>query len=444
MATSSVSFSGLSSFASDFQTVIQRAVNIASLPITQLNATKSHLADQVSEYTILDSDLSTLRTALSQLQSAITGSASYTVSTSDGTVLSASASDGARAGSYKVAVTQLGAYAQYMSTSALQGTIPAGAYTLSIDTGTGTPTDYSINISGTGMSDLVDAINASGAPVQASMVNMGTSAAPVYRLSLQSTQMAPVTMTLTQGGGGDLLQQVGAPGQAMQYQINDDPTVLSSNSPTIDLSTGLKVTLLNVGSSTITVSRSTAPLGAALNSLATAYNAVMTELAKNHGQSGGALTGQSQVMMLENSLRQLMNFQSSEGAGSLAALGLAFDKTGSASFDPSALNHLTFSDIQSFLGDATAGFLQNANTLLDEMDGASSGVITDAVESLKNQISKTNDQIDAQQQRVDLLQASLMDQMAKADSAIYAMEQQANYFKNLFDAMRQDSKNITG
>src|SRR5262249_18706604 len=163
-------------------------------------------------YTILDSDISTLRAAVTQLQSALTGTGSYGVSTSDTTVLTAAASAGALAGSYKVEVTQLGAYARYMSTAALEGTISSGTYTLSIDTGPGTPTDYSISISGTDMSDLVDAINQSGAPVQASMVNMGTSASPSYRLSLQGTKMSALTMSLKQGAGSDVLQQTGAPG----------------------------------------------------------------------------------------------------------------------------------------------------------------------------------------------------------------------------------------
>src|SRR5262245_29126253 len=129
MATSPVVFAGMSSFADDFQTVIQRAVSIASLPITQLNNTKSNLADQVSEYTILDSDLSTLRAEVTQLQSALTGTGSYGVSNSDATVLTATASSGALAGSYKVEVTQLGEYARYMSTAALEGTISPGTYT---------------------------------------------------------------------------------------------------------------------------------------------------------------------------------------------------------------------------------------------------------------------------------------------------------------------------
>src|SRR5215831_11992086 len=227
MATSSVTFSGMSSFADDFQTVIQRAVSIASLPIDQLNSAKSKLADQVSEYSVLDSDMSTLRAAISQLQSALTGTGSYSVSTSDSTVLTATASSGALAGSYKVEVTQLGSYARYMSTAALEDTIASGDYTLSIDTGT--PTDYSIHITGTSMPDLVDAINQSGAPVQASMVNMGTSASPSYRLSLQSTKMSAMTMSLTPDGGSNVLQQTGDPGQAMQYKINDDATVLSSD-----------------------------------------------------------------------------------------------------------------------------------------------------------------------------------------------------------------------
>jgi flagellar hook-associated protein 2 len=432
----------MSSFASDFQTVINRAVSVASLPITALETTKSNLADQVSEYTVLDTDMSTLRTAITQLQSAITGTASYSVSSSTSSVLTAAVGSDALVGSYTVAVTQLGTCAKYMSTSALQGTIASGSYTFSVDDGSGTSTDYPIAITGTSMSDMVDAINNSGAPVQASMVNMGTTASPSYRLSLQSTAMAAVTMSLTPESGTDVLEQTTA-GQAMQYSIDGDSTVISSDSATITLSTGLTATLLATGSSTVTVSRSTDSTAAALSSIATAYNALVAELAKNHGQTGGALTGQSQVLGLESELRQLMNFKSSTGTGSLASLGLSFDKDGNASFDTSALSSLSFDQVQSFLSDSTNGFIQNATTLLDEMDGTNSGIITDSVSSLKDQITKTNDEIDSQQARVDLLQTSLLSQMSAADSAIYSLEQQASYFKSLFEAMQQESANIT-
>ena len=51
----------------------------------------------------------------------------------------------------------------------------------------------------------------------------------------------------------------------------------------------------------------------------------LREVQKNHGQNGGALTGDSSVLEMQNALMQLMNYTGSSGSiTSLTQLGVGF------------------------------------------------------------------------------------------------------------------------
>src|ERR1700730_9786542 len=91
---SSAIFSGTSRFSSDFQQVLTRAVNIASLPITQLTNQVTNLQGQATALSSLGSKFSALQSAIQGLQNA-TGVNSLTASVSDNTIAKVSLSAGA-------------------------------------------------------------------------------------------------------------------------------------------------------------------------------------------------------------------------------------------------------------------------------------------------------------------------------------------------------------
>ena len=74
-------FNGTSQFSSDFQQVIQRAVQLASLPMQQMQNDLNSLTSQQSELNTLNRDFSNLQSAINQIQTA-TGLSSMTVSVS--------------------------------------------------------------------------------------------------------------------------------------------------------------------------------------------------------------------------------------------------------------------------------------------------------------------------------------------------------------------------
>jgi flagellar hook-associated protein 2 len=211
-STSSTMFTGTSRYSADLDQVVSRAVQIASLPITQLQSDVSALTDQATELGKLSTVFANLQTAVSGLDTAVE-SGSLNADVSDTSILNATVSAGATEGSvYSVEVTNAGAYtttqtsaqglAPQIVTDPSKQTISNSAnpsYTLTVGSASG-PATFSITPASNDLNSLADAINAtSGANVTASVVNVGTSSAPDYRLSLVSTDPSATSIQLNDG-----------------------------------------------------------------------------------------------------------------------------------------------------------------------------------------------------------------------------------------------------
>ena len=295
----------------------------------------------------------------------------------------------------------------------------------------------------------MQAINSSGANVQATVVNVGGSANPDYRLSVQSSQYAPDTIQLNDGTN-DLLSTLST-GSYVTYQVNGQPaTPVNSTTRNLSISTGLTAQVLTAGTTTITVGQDSSNVSSALSSLASAYNNAVDELTKNRGQNGGALAGNGLVSELTSALNSIGSYVSgSSGAvSSLTNVGLSFDTTGHLVFDQPTFDSAastSITDVMSFLGTETGGgFIQSTYTTLTSLTDSTTGVITEAGNSIGTSITNLTTQISAKQDQVTQLQSSLTLQMEQADAAISTLQGQVTEITNLFTAMTQAQKNITG
>jgi len=434
-------FTGLSSYSSDLQNAMNRSLALASLPLQQLQNQQSLLSSQSSALSSLDTQFSALQSAVTSLSSA-SQNLLYS-SISDQTVLSASLGTGALPGTYTVQVTDPGSSSIALSNSAAPVTDPttqnissASSFTLTVN-GVVQP---AITPAANNLNALAAAINAANDGVQATVVNVGPPSAPNYQLSLESTQLGNVSIQLNDGSANLMAPLV--TGSPALYQVNGAPaTPISSTTDTVTIAPGVTATLLQQGTSTITVSKSASAISNALSSFASAYNSAVDELAKSRGQNGGALTGESVISGLTQSLHQLANY-SGAGAGSfnsLADLGLGFDTNGHLNFDPTALSNVSGSqlnDLVSFLGSSsTSGFLQFASNLMTGIEDPTSGLLKTAISSTSNEITNENQLIANQEARLTQLQTSLQAKMSAADATISQIESQVTYFTSLFQSM---------
>lgn len=447
--SSSLYFTGQSSYAQDLNNAISRTLGIASLPIQLLQNNMSALTSQSGEMQTLSTKMSAVQSAISSLGTATSNMLAANITQPSVALVTLGGT--ATAGTYSLEVDNLGSPSYAVSAAGVADPTAevigaGGPYTLTVN---GQTISSTITPASNDLNALAQAITDAGGGVQATVVNLGSDTAPQYMLSLQSTTLGNVTMQVTDGEGNPLLGATTA-GDSVQYKVNGQ--AVTSGSDTVTLAPGVTLILKATNQdspTTVTVADSTSGISSALSSFAAAYNAAIVELGNNRGEAGGALAGQSIVYQLTDTLRSLAHY--SDGSGeisSLAQLGLTFnDNTGVLTFDSGAFSSATSGQIDAltaFLGSSdSGGFLQTASDALDNIQDPTTGYLSQDILSTNSQILNVNQQITDKQNQVSLLQQNLTAQMAAADALIASLQQQASYYNDMFQAM-QTANNMYG
>jgi flagellar hook-associated protein 2 len=332
------------------------------------------LNNESTELTKVDGDFTALQTAVQGIQAALNGS-SFNTDISDPTVVSASVADGAQQGNYSIQVLNPGAYETSLTTSTWASTGAPAAYTLVVGSNT-----YSISATDDSAATVASTINAQyGNLVDATVVNVGSSTTPDYRISLQSATLGQVNVDIEDSSRppNSLQTQQNASSAALaSYEVDGSGITQTSDTPSVSIATGLTLNLLKTGTTNVTVTRSTSALSSALSAFASAYNAAATEVAAQRGTSAGPLQGQSIVFDLSQALSSMGIYNTSSGqVTNLEQLGLDLGANGQFTYSPltMASTDLTNSaDVTAFLGSSTA----NASSLTTSTWVSSGGPAT--------------------------------------------------------------------
>ena len=435
-------FTGVSKFASSLQQVLSRAVGIASLPLDSLQAGLTDLNNKQAAVQSLDSTFLGLQQAITSLQTAVS-STLLNSSISTAGIVTAAVQKGASAGNYSIEVTDLGSYSNALSVAgtspvtntATSGIAAAGPLTLSVG-----GVNTIVTPASTSLSDLAAAINSqAGSQVQANIVNVGSTGAPDYRLSLTAANLGTAALDLTDSTGADLISSSSG-GSLASYLVDGSSTPIDSTTRAITLAPGLTVNLVGQSASgqptTITVADDAGGLASAFSSFAASYNAAVTSVGQHYGQSGSPLAGDSLIQNLSSVLNQLGTYSNGTPASALANYGITLDQTGQLSVDTAkftATANANFPGILSAIGTTTTGgFLQTANNLLTGLEDPTTGVIKTEETDLSQQITDQNTKISNEQATVNQLQTNLTAEISKADAAIASLESQVSYVTGLF------------
>ena len=452
--TGSQGFNGISKFAGGLQQVLVRAVGIAALPLHSLEAGLTKLNDRQSAIQNLDRVFASLQSAASSLDASLKNNL-RTTSISDASVLSATVASTAAAGTFSVEVLNAGAYSTAVSAAGgspvtdPSATGITASTSLTLTVGSGSP--VTITPASASLSDLADAINSSAsAGVQATVVNVGSTASPDYRLSLASKSLGADAIQLT-GDEGNLIS-TSTPGALASYKVNGLAAPVGSTTRTVTLAPGLTVNILGQSPSgvatTITVRNDAAAAASGLSSFARAYNSAVDALAAQHGPSGGVLAGDSLLASLSGVLTRLGTYSNGSSARSLAAFGITVDKTGHLSVDAGALTTAAngnFSGLLTTLGSAaTGGFLQLAGNSLTGLEDTTRGAIKLESAHVADQIAARQSRIADELSRLTVLQENLTRRIARADAAIAALETKSSYVNGLFYSITGNNNNPNG
>jgi len=429
MSFTPLTFTGISAYSSDFQTVLDRAVKIASLPLQALQNENADLLARKTQLSSIGNSVSSLTGAFQSLVQVSEGKA-LQASSSNTSVATVANSSATAAATYTInEVTSLAAAASETSVSGYansQSTQVSASGTVELTVGT---SNYTLNLSSgsNNLAGLRDAINSLGVGVTASIITTGTGANPNY-LSISANTPGETTLKLVEDPSGtpvDLITNTNQ-GSNTEFKLNGLTVVRTSNQVN-DVVPGLSFNLLAETSTPVTLTLSTqkSQLINGLNDFVSAFNTLTSSVSSQVGPAAGLLSGDFLVREVQKAQREVSGYISDEGLA-LSDLGITFDATGKASFDDAKVQAFTDQQLQdafSFLGTDTTGFGKLA-TRFSEISDPVSGLIQLQQTSYDKSDSRLQSQIADLEERIDNMQKSAALRLQQIDALLGTLESQ--------------------
>ena len=377
---------------------------------------------------------------------------------SNESVLTASASTGAHSGSTEITVHNLARPAIAASANgkaAATSTVATGSGNFSFRVGpTGTVQTIAIDTTTT-LTGLATAINALDAGATASVVNVGTASAPDYRLRLGSDATgtdAAVSIVSDDTTLGVAVTQT-ALNASFSVSGFDDP-LSRSNNLVSDVIPGVSFTLLDDGGPvTVTVGGDDEATVAQLDGVVKAFNDIVTfvagesEVSQDTGSddrtvSLGPLALDTTVRGVIDSLRRLISDPTEDASDTysvIAQLGITTARDGTLTF-----NQATFrtelaargSEVAKLLGGSGAnpGVADRLSDYLTAVTQAG-GVIDVHNTAVGNEIRSLEDRISAGQRNLDAFEENLRAQFTSLEVLVQSLKSQGNYLSSALGSL---------
>ena len=448
-------------------------INVSQLVSELVSATQAPqealIANQTTAVTSELSAIGTLQSALSTFQSSLqplsTPSAFnvLSASSSNSNVFTASASDGAVAGSYSITVGNL-ASAQQLLSGAFAGGSSAvvGTGTLALSLG-GSSFNVTVNSTNDTVAGIAAAINsAANNPGISAAVVTGTDGAHLLlsstltgaanTLQVTETDAGNALAGLTYGTGntGNYTEQ----SQALDASFSVAGVAYTSASNTVSNAlSGVTLTLLGTTTpgtppapgtyATLTVANDTSTVVSNIQAFVTAYNTLQSSLASLGSYdptsgSAGPLQGNPLLMNIQNQLRETMGGLAAGGSAfsSLASIGITTNSDGSLSVNATTLQNAlasNFSAVSQLFNGASGVATQLTTQLTTDLGG--SGPIAATQKTLTAQENALTQQSNALNQQMQALTASLTEQYAALNTLLSSLQTTSAYLSQQFSTL---------
>jgi flagellar hook-associated protein 2 len=430
MSTAPLRFSGISSFSADFQTIVDRAVAIAGLPVKALQKDQVDLMSRKAALASVSAAVAQLAKSLQDLGK-LHADGGLAASVSSGKVTAALES-GAQRGAW--AIEEISALAQAAAATSNTGwpdrmttavAAPEGALELVVGNQT---YNFVLHPGENHLQGVRDRINALGAGVTASILSTG-GATPTYYLALSATETGIRTLELRTEAGNpasNLLTQ-NNPGANAVLRING-VTVEHPGNVISGAIEGVTLTLHGVTageSITVQANPSRSALETGLSAFADSYNKLVQELDRHAGEAAGPLRGEALLGQLRMQLSSLAGHQAAGAMDSLASLGLVFDRNGFLALDRARVQALSAQQVEEaleFLGGP--GGLASRQTQFALFSDPAFGLITQEFQSITDSDVRLTQQIAAMNERIAAMQTTLLARLQSADAFLAQLESQ--------------------
>src|SRR5262245_28225154 len=450
MSSAGINFGGLAS-GLDTRAIINALMAVERRPITALETKKTSLSSQKKLFGDFSNLLGDLQGAARKL-ARTTDFLKMAATSSDATLVTATAGSSARQGTHEVVVRSL-AHAQLNKSGGYADKDAAvfGTGTLLLNIG---GVDHGIEIGAQGnssLSGIADAINAQAEAqdlgVSAQVVDTGRTGSDRWQLVLRSTSVGTAgafTLTLDNGNTAldTLVTQLNTGGQAATdavFDLDGVQLTRSSNSVT-DAIAGLTLDLRAADATktiTVTVSTDGEETSKSVKDFVDAYNKVVDFVAGQNvvgdkGSTSSPLFGDSTLRSIRSTLRSIVGSPVATGNDAFAMLsqvGITSDRDGKLSFNQSKFEEQLGIDERAtttlFAGTGI-GIAARLVTQVDVFTSTTDGLIKTRQDGFDRLIKDTQGRIDQGEQRLARFQSSLEQRFANLESLLGKLQSQGS------------------
>jgi flagellar hook-associated protein 2 len=441
MGLTPLTFTGISQYSSDFQTILERVTTIASFPLTQLTNEQTDVASKRQLTNELNSSVKLLGDRLTALKEiaanrAVSASSSNTSkltvdSVNTGTLTQyniTEVSSTARAASE----TSVSSYANSTSTpvsatGSMRLTVGAANFDLSLSSGEN-------NL--VGLRNMINGLNA-GVTATILTVDGNTNV-----LSVTANQAGAKALQLKDdpsGANTDLLTTANQ-GSNLNFKLNGVAVSRTTNQVN-DLIPGVSFTIWSTTASneslSIGLSSDRSKLSTAISNFVDAYNAAQSKVSAQVGQTAGLLSGDYLVRETQDILRKISSFGLGEGTvKNWSDLGVEFASSGAISFDTTKFNTLSDTEVRdsfAFFADTTGlgQYSKSTSAFSDEV----TGLAALQVAQYDRTDSRLAEQIVVLEERVNLMRQNYLAKLQAADALLGSFESQQKVITASVDSL---------
>ena len=452
--------SSLGAAAIDVAGIVEQLMTIENRPLERIKA-------QIEQKQLVISDLGTIRSKVATFQDALKVLESPTTfnnsaaSSSDATVVSATAGNGAIKSNHSIQVSGLATATRYAVTGFASSDAPLGQLPGSFSIQVGNGEIKEINLDGTEtISDLKNLINNLGIEVRASVIQ--TVASNNWVLIIQGTKTG--NENAVQINGLDIVfQDPEAPPNpnldidlALNASFSIDGINYERSTNTFnDVIEGVTFNLNKIGNATISVTKGADISSEAINTLVAAYNDVMntykamTANSSNSDKPGNFANSPSTLSFINQIKEGFARGISytSDGAlktMSLSTLGIDLQLDGTAKFNATSFATASAAGLRDILAlGVTTGYVSstsNLNTFINaqvKAGGLLSGQINSETEAVRS-LTKRQDDL---QIRLNSIQNNLIAQYSALNALLFQLSSTSNSLTSALDALTNSQKN---
>jgi flagellar hook-associated protein 2 len=422
----------------DTESIVEQLVSASAAGRTVLRRQQAAVETRATAYATLETRLTSLQEALQAMDS-VEEFRGVEATSSNEDAVTVTTSGEAVVGRFSVQVNQLADATMLVSDAfsdrETTGVIAEG--TLSITVG-GVTTDVTVDSSNSSLDDLVAAINDQVDGVTAYVMNTGDATNP-YRLVISGTDtgidnaVTVDTSGLT-GGGGSVpsFTEVTAAADA-EVEING-LTITDSDNNIDGAVDGVTFNLLDTTTSaaTVTIDRNADAMVEAVQSLVTAWNAVITHIGDEReldtendirGSFIGESTPSNLIMRLQSVAAN--DFASGSVVTALSQMGITTAQNGELELDEDALREAIDDDIDDVVAlfSEEDGFGASLQSLIDSYLDEEDGVLTERLEGLDEEIETYDERIAAFDDRLEAYEERLRSQFLQMEIIMARLNQ---------------------